>query len=146
MLNDDSLSTKERIYVKDALRRFQREENRDIVEKADVVGKVIYAANSGNEILSRSNTEQCTFYYSLAGATCVASMFEVMDEASFPIVILDEASQLLEPMSLIPICRASCQKVVMVGDPLQLSPPINTTGDAAVKGLSRTLFDRSIEV
>ncbi|KAG0078634.1 hypothetical protein BGZ90_004757 [Linnemannia elongata] len=117
MLNDDSLSIKERQYVKDAMRRFQREENRGLVEKADVVG-----------------------------TTCVASMFEVMDEASFPIVILDEASQLLEPMSLIPICRAACQKVVMVGDPLQLSPPINTIGDSAVKGLSRTLFDRSIEM
>ncbi|KAG0283918.1 hypothetical protein BGZ96_011712 [Linnemannia gamsii] len=117
MLNDDSLSIKERQYVKDAMKRFQREENRGLVEKADVVG-----------------------------ATCVASMFEVMDEASFPIVILDEASQLLEPMSLIPICRAGCQKVVMVGDPLQLSPPINTNGDSAAKGLSRTLFDRSIEM
>ncbi|KAF9928420.1 hypothetical protein FBU30_002378 [Linnemannia zychae] len=117
ILNDDSLSFKERQYVKVALKRFQREENRGIVEKADVVG-----------------------------VTCVASMFEVMDEASFPIVILDESSQLLEPMSLIPICRAACQKVVMVGDPLQLSPPINTISDCNVKGLSRTLFDRTIEM
>lgn len=32
------------------------------------------------------------FYrFSFLGTTCVASMFEVMDEASFPIVILDEA-------------------------------------------------------
>lgn len=41
MLNDDSLSIKERQYVKDAMRRFQREENRGLVEKADVVGKKI---------------------------------------------------------------------------------------------------------
>lgn len=43
MLNDDSLSIKERQYVKDAMRRFQREENRGLVEKADVVGKIFYA-------------------------------------------------------------------------------------------------------
>jgi len=51
-------------------------------------------------------------------------------------------------MSLIPICRAAAEKLVLVGDPLQLSPPISTYGDisAAGKGLSRTLFDRSTEV
>lgn len=50
MLNDDSLSVKERQYVKDAMRRFQREENRGLVEKADVVGKKSYATNSTLEI------------------------------------------------------------------------------------------------
>lgn len=50
MLNDDSLSIKERQYVKDAMRRFQREENRGLVEKADVVGKKFYATNSTSEI------------------------------------------------------------------------------------------------
>lgn len=119
ILNDDSISDKERQYVKDAMKKFQKHENRDIIGGANVVG-----------------------------ATCIASVFEVLDEASFPIVILDEASQLLEAMSLIPICRAAAEKLILVGDPLQLSPPISTFGDNSVagKGLSRTLFDRFTEM
>ncbi|KAF8936587.1 hypothetical protein BGZ58_004008 [Dissophora ornata] len=62
ILDDDSLSIKERQYVKDAMKRFQKLENRGIVEGANVVG-----------------------------ATCIASTFEVLDGVSFPIVILDEA-------------------------------------------------------
>ncbi|KAF9351439.1 hypothetical protein BGX26_010565, partial [Mortierella sp. AD094] len=119
ILDDDSLSIKERQYVKIAMKKFQKLENRGIVEGANVVG-----------------------------ATCIASTFEVLDDATFPIVILDEASQLLEPMSLIPICRAAAEKLVMVGDPLQLSPPLSTNDDSpnSCKGLSRTLFDRSAEM
>ncbi|KAG0260317.1 hypothetical protein BG011_001965 [Mortierella polycephala] len=62
ILEDDSLSIKERHYVKDAMKRFQKQENRDIVQGANVVG-----------------------------ATCIASTFAVLDNASFPIVIQDEA-------------------------------------------------------
>ncbi|GJJ76966.1 hypothetical protein EMPS_09325 [Entomortierella parvispora] len=119
ILDDDSISIAERRYVKEAMKRFTKHQNRGIVEGADVVG-----------------------------ATCNASTFEVLDDTTFPIVILDEASQLLEPMSLIPICRAAGEKLILVGDPLQLSPPLNTNSDTttANKGLSRTLFDRSIEM
>lgn len=60
----------------------------------------------------------------------------------------DVYSQLLEAMSLIPICRAAAEKLILVGDPLQLSPPISTYGNNSIagKGLSRTLFDRFSEV
>lgn len=61
MLDDDSLSHMERQYVRDAMKRFQKLENRGIVEGANVVG-----------------------------VTCIASAFEVLDDASFPVVILDE--------------------------------------------------------
>ncbi|KAF9181856.1 hypothetical protein BGZ51_005136 [Haplosporangium sp. Z 767] len=40
ILEDDSLSIKERHYVKDAMKRFQKQENRDIVQGANVVGTV----------------------------------------------------------------------------------------------------------
>jgi len=62
ILGDESLSPKERHYVKDAIKKFQKLENRGIVEGANVVG-----------------------------VTCIASTFEVLDDGSFPIVILDEA-------------------------------------------------------
>ncbi|ORZ23830.1 AAA domain-domain-containing protein [Lobosporangium transversale] len=63
ILDDDSLSASERRYVKEAMKKFQKFENRGLVEGANVVG-----------------------------TTCIASTFEVLDDVSFPIVILDEAS------------------------------------------------------
>ncbi|KAF9586191.1 hypothetical protein BGW38_008729 [Lunasporangiospora selenospora] len=119
ILNDDSLSVSERRYVKDAIKRFQKQDNRGIVGDARVVG-----------------------------VTCIASSFEVLDGASFPIVIIDEASQLLEAMSILPICRVSGEKLILVGDPQQLSPPLSTSESSSGSGygLSRTLFDRMTEM
>lgn len=118
-LRDDNLPARERHCIKKTIQLFQKGANRDIVEGATVVG-----------------------------ATCIASTFETLDSIAFPIVILDEASQLLEPMSLVPLCRAAGEKLIMVGDPLQLSPPVTTKVDtaAANSGYTRTLFDRAVEV
>ncbi|KAG0344460.1 hypothetical protein BG004_004465 [Podila humilis] len=119
ILQEDNLTPSERHNVRVAIKRFQKDSNRDIVDGAKVVG-----------------------------ATCVASTFEALDNMSFPIVILDEASQLLEPMSLVPLCRAAGEKLIMVGDPLQLSPPVTTKVDnlSANTGYTRTLFDRAVEL
>ncbi|KAG0292849.1 hypothetical protein BGZ98_002446 [Dissophora globulifera] len=146
ILDDDSVSTKERQYVRDAMKRFQKLENRGIVEGANVVGKYRCYCTCITALMFSPLTSDS--FFPVTGVTCIASTFEVLDNVSFPIVILDEASQLLEAMSLIPICRAAAEKVIMVGDPLQLSPPINTNGDTSGtgKGLSRTLFDRSSEM
>ena len=45
-----------------------------------------------------------------------------------------------EPMSLLPIFKSSCTRLLLVGDPLQLPPTITTNGPK--NGLDRTLFDR----
>lgn len=118
-LRDDNLPARERLCIKKTIQLFQKGANRDIVEGATVVG-----------------------------ATCIASTFEALDSMTFPIVILDEASQLLEPMSLVPLCRAAGEKLIMVGDPLQLAPPVTTKVDttSANSGYTRTLFDRAVEV
>lgn len=39
------------------------------------------------------------------GVTCAAAKFPVLDGHTFPIVIMDEASQMLEPLSLFPLVR-----------------------------------------
>lgn len=54
------------------------------------------------------------------GVTCAACEFEVFDEISCSLLILDEASQMTEPMSLVPITRFVCERALLVGDPLQL--------------------------
>ena len=42
----------------------------------------------------------------------MASTFKCLEKTVFPIVILDECSQLTEPTSLIPISRFGCQQLV----------------------------------
>jgi len=78
----------------------------------------------------------------IVGSTCIATTFETFSTLSFPIVILDEVSQQIEPLSLLPL-RLGCKSAVLVGDPLQLSPNISFS-NAREKGtgLERTLFDR----
>ena len=118
MLQDD-ISPSEAEFVKDTIEKFKRMENRELISKALVVG-----------------------------TTCAASALEILDNIRFPLIILDEASQISEPLALMPMCRAECQKLVLVGDPQQLPPVLTTSSDKTSlrKGLDRTLFDRSIEM
>jgi len=47
-----------------------------------------------------------------------------------------------EPASLLPMARFECQKLVLVGDPKQLSPTIQGSEPEHEAGLEQTLFDR----
>ncbi len=46
------------------------------------------------------------------GVTCVASVFPILAGNTFPLVILDECSQMLEPLSMLPLGRYGCEKLV----------------------------------
>jgi superfamily I DNA and/or RNA helicase len=98
----------------------------------------------------------------LVGATCLATHYSLVSQIndttrqqstskpkattpniSFPLVILDECSQMTEPLSLLPLASFGCRRAVLVGDPLQLPPtlsPISRSADGS--GLERTLFER----
>ena len=83
----------------------------------------------------------------VVGVTCAASTFEVLDGSTFPIVLLDEASQMIEPASLVPLTRFHCQRLIAVGDPKQLPPMLQevegASGSIATVGpLSKALFER----
>lgn len=41
----------------------------------------------------------------MVGVTCAACPFPCMSDLSFPVVVLDECSQMTEPTSLLPIAR-----------------------------------------
>ena len=45
-------------------------------------------------------------------------------QRGYDIVVLDECSQIVEPMSLLPIAVARPSRLVLVGDPMQLPPPV----------------------
>ncbi|XP_064419285.1 5'-3' DNA helicase ZGRF1 [Latimeria chalumnae] len=78
----------------------------------------------------------------VVGVTCAACPFPCMNKLKFPVVVLDECSQMTEPSSLLPIARFECEKLVLVGDPKQLSPTIQGSDGAHDSGLEQTLFDR----
>ncbi|XP_044941465.1 protein ZGRF1 isoform X1 [Mustela putorius furo] len=78
----------------------------------------------------------------VVGITCAACPFPCMNDLKFPVVVLDECSQITEPASLLPIARFECEKLILVGDPKQLPPTIQGSDAAHEKGLEQTLFDR----
>nr|XP_044999830.1 protein ZGRF1 isoform X2 [Jaculus jaculus] len=78
----------------------------------------------------------------VVGITCAACPFPCMNDLKFPVVVLDECSQMTEPASLLPIARFECEKLILVGDPKQLSPTIQGSDAAHENGLEQTLFDR----
>lgn len=76
-------------------------------------------------------------------ATCAAAGSDMLAGATFPVVVLDEASQASEPEALIPLTRGA-EHVVLVGDHLQLPPVVNS--DAAVGGgMAVSLFERLMQ-
>ena len=79
------------------------------------------------------------------GTTCLSAFKKEFDGTMFPLIFLDEASQMLEPMSLLPLFRAQGAKLVLVGDPKQLPPTLTTeAASPAAPGLGRSLFDRAV--
>ncbi|GLC60082.1 hypothetical protein PLESTB_001571200 [Pleodorina starrii] len=74
----------------------------------------------------------------VVGAT-VCSLLQPSAEdgcgGTFTVVVLDECSQMTEPLCLVPLLRARARFLVAAGDPLQLPPvianPANLTGTAA---------------
>ncbi|MEJ1270847.1 zinc finger GRF-type containing 1 [Cricetulus griseus] len=71
-----------------------------------------------------------------------ACPFPCMNDLKFPVVVLDECSQMTEPASLLPIARFESEKLILVGDPKQLPPTIQGSDAAHENGLEQTLFDR----
>lgn len=62
-----------------------------------------------------------------------------LKKKSFDLLVMDEASQAIEPMAWIPLIKA--KKVIFSGDHLQLPPTVKSK-KADEMGLSKTLFER----
>ncbi|MED5452801.1 MAG: AAA domain-containing protein [Candidatus Thermoplasmatota archaeon] len=76
--------------------------------------------------------------------TCIGSGHELLDGRRFSRVLIDEATQATEPATLVPLVRGARQ-VVLVGDHRQL-PPTVISQRAETGGLSRSLFERLVEM
>ncbi|KAJ1490860.1 P-loop containing nucleoside triphosphate hydrolase protein, partial [Baffinella frigidus] len=76
-------------------------------------------------------------------ATCVATGSDQLEGFRFAGVLLDEASQVTESSSIVPLCR-SCDQLVLVGDQCQL-PPTVASRVAMDAGAGEPLFNRLVK-
>ena len=76
------------------------------------------------------------------GVTCAACSFPLLKNLTFQVHLLDECSQMIEPLSLVPIARFHCERLILVGDPNQLSPTIQGSESLHSNGLELTMFER----
>ncbi|XP_075926861.1 5'-3' DNA helicase ZGRF1 isoform X2 [Petromyzon marinus] len=109
----EELSPAERVFVKRSIETHKLGRNRNLLKEVSVVG-----------------------------ATCASCPFPSMGGLCFPFVILDECSQITEPMSLLPIARFGCERLLLVGDPRQLPPTVQGSEPEHESGLEQTLFTR----
>lgn len=72
-------------------------------------------------------------------ATAAGADVALLGETIFDLVVLDEATQAVDPMALVALARA--KRAVLAGDPRQL-PPTVVDLDAAREGLGETIFER----
>lgn len=86
------------------------------------------------------------------GVTCAsaANLMLLQSKLRCHILILDEATQMTEPTSLLPLACCSPLKLVLVGDPKQLPPITATTTIEAPEGrggrsIARPLFGRLLD-
>jgi superfamily I DNA and/or RNA helicase len=80
----------------------------------------------------------------LVGTTCAASLFKLFKDHTFEVLLLDECSQMVEPLSLLPLHSFRPRKLICVGDPMQLAPPLPSDGPQA-RDLSLAMFSRLAE-
>lgn len=112
----------------------EREERRMLVQeskslKADADLLEFYIVN---DLLQQADAICCT----LTGAS-----HALLKGKRFRTVFIDEAAQSLEPACWIPVLKA--ERVILAGDHCQLPPTVKSR-EAALQGLSNTLFERSI--
>ncbi len=72
-------------------------------------------------------------------ATLVGADHAVLRDETFDVVVLDEATQAVDPLAWIAL--SSAPRAILAGDPHQL-PPTVIDPDAARRGLATTIFDR----
>eukprot|EP00397_Hematodinium_sp_SG-2012_P004327 GEMP01004338.1.p1 GENE.GEMP01004338.1~~GEMP01004338.1.p1 ORF type:complete len:906 (+),score=219.90 GEMP01004338.1:588-3305(+) len=77
-------------------------------------------------------------------ATCIGSGMSLLRNRNFPFIVMDEAAQVIEPASLIPLSKG-CVSCVLVGDQCQL-PPTVISDEANRRGLGVSMFDRLINI
>lgn len=124
---------------KDAIHELKRQLKDDELSAAERfdLEKEVEELTSGRAAKRKERLGVCP----VLGTTCSASSFKLFKDHSFDVLMLDESSQMIEPLSLLPIKAFLPNRLIAVGDPNQLAPPLPTEG-AGGRDLSLTLFSR----
>ena len=77
------------------------------------------------------------FVTTCSGAAADASL----DELRFDVCVMDEAAQCTEPCTLVPLTRGAA-RIVLVGDPKQLTAVVTQRGERERRALGCSLFER----
>lgn len=76
--------------------------------------------------------------------TCTTSFDPRLKKYTFRHVLIDEATQAVEPECLLPML-SGCKKAILVGDHMQLGPVV-ISRQASLAGLKQSLFERLIKI
>jgi superfamily I DNA and/or RNA helicase len=71
--------------------------------------------------------------------TCIGASLGLLRDEKFDVVLVDEASQLTEPATLVPLVKG-CSRAVLVGDHVQLRATVQQ--NAVLSGYDVSLFER----
>lgn len=81
------------------------------------------------------------FSCQVVACTCIGAGDPRLQGHTFPLCVLDEATQATEPASLVPIMMCKVESLLLVGDPQQLPPTVRSRS-AEQLGLGTSLFLR----
>lgn len=76
--------------------------------------------------------------------TCITSADPRLRDFQFQHVLIDEATQAIEPECILPLLKG-CQQMILVGDHRQLGPVI-TCKETKAAGLDKSLFVRLVSM
>ncbi|MDY6777512.1 MAG: IGHMBP2 family helicase, partial [Candidatus Nanohaloarchaea archaeon] len=117
-------------------------------EKIQEMAEWLELQEEADELFERSDEleqEAIQEVLSAADVVCTTNSTagsELVQDAEFDVLVLDEATQATEPSCLIPITHAD--EVIMAGDHRQLPPTVKNQ-EAAERGMRETLFERLAE-
>ena len=80
--------------------------------------------------------------YSVVGCTSAAAGFQILADCTFPVVVVDEATQMIEPTAVYLLARFRASRAILAGDPCQLQPVLSHASAASSADLRRSLFSR----
>lgn len=79
----------------------------------------------------------------LVFTTCIGAGLGLLRSESFDVVIIDEASQITEPATLVPLVKG-CSRAILVGDHVQLRATVQQ--NAVLTGYDVSLFERHYNI
>jgi superfamily I DNA and/or RNA helicase len=99
-----------------------------------MLGKDLTANPSARRQAQRRITEARLIF-----TTCIGAALGLLRTEDFDVVIIDEASQLTEPATLVPLVKG-CSRAILVGDHVQLRATVQQ--HAVLTGHDLSLFER----